>query len=173
MTRLSELHGGCCIFLTKLLTIKFFFFPWAKNLEVQFHGATKCVPGVPGIYYLTAEHECTDWTLSKRDFLDASLSCKIKHGICSEDCLYAGWLCAVITRIRVSGFIPGLVVVVVIEVSLFFFFFFSLSPERDSIHCLLFLFLPNLRPRPSFLSNISASVFGSSVLSQARITGTA
>lgn len=78
-----------------------------------------------------------------------------------------------ITRIRVSGFIPGLVVVVVIEVSLFFFFFFSLSPERDSIHCLLFLFLPNLRPRPSFLSNISASVFGSSVLSQARITGTA
>ena len=172
MSRLSELHGGCCIFLTKLLTIKFFFFPWAKNLEVQFHGATKCVPGVPGIYYLTAEHECTDWTLSKRDFLDASLSCKIKHGICSEDCLYAGWLCAVITRIRVSGFIPGLVVLVVVEVSLFCFFF-SLSPERDRIHSLLFLFLPNLRPRPSFLSNISASVFGSSVLSQARITGTA
>lgn len=133
MSRLSELHGGCCIFLTKLLTIKFFFFPWAKNLEVQFHGATKCVPGVPGIYYLTAEHECTDWTLSKRDFLDASLSCKIKHGICSEDCLYAGWLCAVITRIRVSGFIPGLVVVVVVEVSLFCFVFFHF-PQRGTAY---------------------------------------
>lgn len=106
----------------------------------------------------------------RETLLDTSLSCKIKYSLSSKDCLYAGWLCAVITKIRVSGFIPGLVVVVVVEISLYLWFHFPQRGTGYTVSCFSFSLTlgPDLVSFQIFLPLSLAHLFSVSPGSQAQ-----